>query len=116
VRERFRHDDGADPVLFGGVENDRGVRQRHGCHADRQPAAASSATPLLIGSVPDKEPEPIAYTNLAGPKKARVFYTSFGHPEDFKTPQFRKLLVNAIFWTTEPPYREEGRVLKVATK
>ncbi len=77
---------------------------------------ASSTTPILIGSVPDKKPEPVAYTNLAGPKKARVFYTSFGHLEDFNNPQFRKLLVNGIFWTIEPPYREEGRVLKVATK
>jgi nicotinamidase-related amidase len=77
---------------------------------------ASSATPLLLGSVPDKEPEPVIYTNFAGPKKARAFYTSFGHPDDFKNPQFRKLLVNGIFWTIEPPYREEGRVLKVATK
>ena len=75
---------------------------------------SSSATPILIGTVEGKEPEPIAYTNIAGPKKARVFYTSFGHPQDFENPQFRKLLVNAIFWTTEPPYKEEGRVLKVA--
>jgi len=76
---------------------------------------ASGATPILIGSIPDKEPEPIAYTNLAGPKKARAFYTSFGHQQDFENPHFRKLLMNGIFWTTEPPYKEEGRVLKLAT-
>jgi nicotinamidase-related amidase/type 1 glutamine amidotransferase len=74
---------------------------------------AEGTTPLLIGSVPDKEPEPIAYTNLAGSKKARVFYTSFGHPDDFENPHFRKLLQNAVFWSIEPPYREEGKVLKL---
>ncbi len=73
-----------------------------------------SATPLLMGSIPNQEPEPIAYTNLAGPQKTRTFYTSLGHIDDFANPQFRKLLVNAIFWTTEPPYRSEGRVLKLA--
>lgn len=76
----------------------------------------NNATPILLGSVPDQEPEPIAYTNLAGPKQARAFYTSLGHLQDFENPQFRKLLVNGIFWATEPPYREEGRVLKLATK
>jgi len=28
-----------------------------------------------------------------------VFYTSLGHPKDFENPAFRRLLVNAIFWT-----------------
>lgn len=56
------------------------------------------ATPLLIGTVPDKPSEPVAWTRLAGPQKARVFYTSLGHPDDFKDPQFRRLLVNAIGW------------------
>jgi nicotinamidase-related amidase/type 1 glutamine amidotransferase len=77
---------------------------------------AGSATPILLGSIPDKEPEPIAYTNVAGPKQGRAFYTSLGHWEDFENPQFRKLLVNGIFWVTEPPYREEGRVLKLAAQ
>jgi nicotinamidase-related amidase/type 1 glutamine amidotransferase len=77
---------------------------------------ASGVTPLLIGSVPEKEPEPIAYTNLAGPKQARAFYTSLGHEQDFAEPQFRKLLVNALFWATEPPYRAEGKVLKLVVE
>lgn len=56
------------------------------------------ATPLLIGTVADKPAEPIAWARLAGPKKARVFYTSLGHPDDFKDRQFRRLLTNAIAW------------------
>jgi type 1 glutamine amidotransferase len=31
----------------------------------------------------------------------RTFYTSLGVPEDFKDDNFRRLLTNAIFWTTQ---------------
>lgn len=51
---------------------------------------------LLIGTIPDQPPEPVAWTNRYG--NSRVFYTSLGHPDDFKNPQFRKLLTNAVFW------------------
>ncbi|MDO8544621.1 MAG: ThuA domain-containing protein [Opitutaceae bacterium] len=57
--------------------------------------------PLLIGTLPDKPAEPVAWTNRHGPKQARIFYTSLGHPDDFKDPQFRRLLVNAIDWAVE---------------
>jgi type 1 glutamine amidotransferase len=63
-----------------------------------------TTTPLLIGSIPNAEPEPVAWTNLAGPKKARVFNTSLGHWDDFANPAFRKLLVNGIFWALDNPY------------
>ncbi|MEW4567824.1 ThuA domain-containing protein [Tautonia sp. JC769] len=62
---------------------------------------ASSATPLLIGTIPGQEPEPVAWTNL-GPTGSRVFYTSLGHRGDFEQPAFRQLLRNAIDWTLEP--------------
>lgn len=55
-------------------------------------------TPLLIGSIPDQQPEPIAWTHRFGAKHARVFFTSFGHPDDFTNPEFRRLLVNGIAW------------------
>jgi hypothetical protein len=35
-----------------------------------------TTTPLLIGSIPNQPPEPVAWTNLAGAKKARVFNTT----------------------------------------
>lgn len=57
-----------------------------------------SCVPLLIGTIPDKPGEPIAWTHLYGPQNSRVFFTSLGHPDDFKEPAFRKLLVNGIFW------------------
>jgi nicotinamidase-related amidase/type 1 glutamine amidotransferase len=62
---------------------------------------AASATLLLVGTIPDKEPEPVAWTNRY--RDSRVFYTSLGHPDDFTNPQFRKLLVNAAFWAIGRP-------------
>jgi nicotinamidase-related amidase/type 1 glutamine amidotransferase len=62
---------------------------------------AESAKPLLIGTIPDQEPEPAAWTNVY--KKSRVFYTSLGHPDDFKIPAFRQLLLNATFWALDKP-------------
>jgi type 1 glutamine amidotransferase len=55
-------------------------------------------TPLLIGAIPDQQPEPVAWTHRFGEKRARVFFTSFGHPDDFTNPEFRRLLVNGIAW------------------
>jgi nicotinamidase-related amidase/type 1 glutamine amidotransferase len=64
----------------------------------------SSTKPLLIGAVSGQNPEPVAWTNLAGPKQARVLFTSLGHESDFENPAFRKLLVNGLFWALESPY------------
>lgn len=63
-----------------------------------------TTTPLLVGSISDQEAEPVAWTNRAGPKQARVFNTTLGHLDDFENPAFRKLLVNALYWTLEQPY------------
>jgi len=56
---------------------------------------------LLIGTIPGEEPEPVAWTNLY--RKSRVFYTSLGNVDDFKNPQFRQLLINAVFWAMDKP-------------
>jgi putative membrane-bound dehydrogenase-like protein len=57
---------------------------------------------LLTGSIPDHA-EPVAWTRRIN--KGRIFYTSLGHQKDFKNENFRRLLVNALYWTTkrEPP-------------
>jgi type 1 glutamine amidotransferase len=62
---------------------------------------AESTTLLLIGAIPGQEPEPVAWTNRRG--SARFFYTSLGHPADFQNTEFRKLLVNAVFWAMNKP-------------
>jgi type 1 glutamine amidotransferase len=61
----------------------------------------ASAQPLLMGSVPGQAPEPVAWTHRYGPRNARIFYTSLGHPDDFKSPEFRRLLLNGIAWAVE---------------
>jgi type 1 glutamine amidotransferase len=59
---------------------------------------AADSTALLTGTIPNQPSEPIAWTHRFGPKQARVFYTSLGHPDDFKEAAFRKLLLNGIAW------------------
>ena len=58
----------------------------------------SGTTPLLMGAIPGQPQEPVAWTHLYGEKQARVFYTSFGHPDDFKNAGFRRLLLNGVEW------------------
>jgi nicotinamidase-related amidase/type 1 glutamine amidotransferase len=55
------------------------------------------AQPLLIGTIPEKKPEPVAWTFIRA-DGGKSFYTSLGHPDDFKEPAFRKLLVNGLRW------------------
>lgn len=62
---------------------------------------AAEAKPLLIGTIPAKPPEPIAWTRIFGANHARVFYTSLGHADDFRNPEFRRLLVNGVRWAIE---------------
>ncbi|MDF1850612.1 MAG: ThuA domain-containing protein [Verrucomicrobiales bacterium] len=60
-----------------------------------------STTPLLYGNLPGKNPEPVAWTNRAGEKRAKVFYTSLGQKSDFEDAAFRKFLANAIEWALD---------------
>jgi type 1 glutamine amidotransferase len=69
---------------------------------------AKTATPLLIGRIPDQMPEPVAWTHNFG--EARVFYTSLGHPDDFQSDEFCRLLANAVEWTlARAPTRSAAR-------
>ena len=61
-----------------------------------------TTTALLIGSVPGKPSEPVAWTNSTK-GHGRTFYTSMGHPEDFKLPAFNVFLRNAIYWAAGLP-------------
>jgi type 1 glutamine amidotransferase len=55
-------------------------------------------TPLLLGTIAGQPAEPVAWTHLYGSRQGRVFYTSLGHVDDFKKPEFRRLLVQGIAW------------------
>jgi len=61
----------------------------------------AGAKPLLLGTIPDKPAEPVAWTRLYGAKQARVFFTSLGHVDDFQNPDFRRLLVNGVAWALD---------------
>jgi type 1 glutamine amidotransferase/nicotinamidase-related amidase len=58
---------------------------------------AKSTTPLLIGAVPEKAAETIAWANQTK-FGGKSFYTSLGHVDDFAQPEFRRLLANAVRW------------------
>ncbi len=60
---------------------------------------AHSARTLLTGTIPSESPEPVAWTHCYG--ASRIFYTSLGGLGDFKNPEFRKLLINAVFWALD---------------
>ncbi len=60
----------------------------------------ASTTPLLVGTIPDRPAEPVAWTNTTR-EGSRIFYTSLGHPEDFRNPMFRKLLLHGLCWALD---------------
>lgn len=53
---------------------------------------------LLTGTIPGHS-EPVAWTRTCN--GGRVFYTSLGHQKDFADDTFKRLLVNALFWTAK---------------
>jgi len=57
---------------------------------------AGDAT-LLATATAGGKTEPVAWTRLHN--GGRVFYTSLGGPEDFRNPNFQRMLTNAVFWT-----------------
>jgi len=49
-----------------------------------------------------KGKEPLAWARTYNKAKdGRSFYTPMGLPPDFENENFRKMLVNAIFWTAK---------------
>lgn len=85
----------AGSPLLKGVEVEKLIG--HGSLYKVNPVEADT-TPLLLGTIPDQPTETVAWTRLYGPGKARIFYTSLGHPDDFQSPDFRRLLLNGITW------------------
>ena len=60
----------------------------------------TSATLLQNGTIKSKKAtHAVTWTNVY--KGGRMFYTSLGVPIDFKNEHFRRMIVNAIFWTTK---------------
>ncbi len=86
----------ADPILHG-VGSFETVGSLY-----RNTGLAADDHILLNGAIPGHI-EPVAWTRIHN--GGRVFYTSLGHQNDFKNPQFLTLLVNALYWAVQqqPP-------------
>ena len=70
-------------------------------HLYKNPNLPAWVTPLMTARMVGRlEVEPIAWVST---KQRRAFYTSLGSPEDFGVPQFRRLLLNGIFWALDRP-------------
>ena len=95
----------ADQPILAGVTPDRWISSSwlyKVSPIDRE------ATVLMTGTWQDTT-EPVAWTRRYG--KGRVFYTSLGHADDFRLPQFKRLLINALCWTMDrpaPPHAAEA--------
>ncbi|MFA6543651.1 MAG: ThuA domain-containing protein [Limisphaerales bacterium] len=61
---------------------------------------------LLNGSVQGQPPEPLAWTHSH--HRTPVFYTSLGHPKDFETGAFNRLMLNAVTWALAQPVAQPG--------
>jgi len=71
-------------------------------HLYKNPDLPAWVTPLMTARLVGRaEVEPIAWVNTK--EGRRVFYTSLGHPDDFKDPHFRTLLLNGILWALDKP-------------
>jgi type 1 glutamine amidotransferase len=68
----------------------------------KNPNVSPDVTVLLQGTM-GKESEPVAWTREKNGR--RVFYTSLGHPDDFKDPNFIRLLTNALAWATRSEWK-----------
>lgn len=91
----------------------RGIPQgpfpAHGGLYQTAPLAAGTEELLRGRAAGVEREEPVAWT-FRRADGGRSFYTSLGHPEDFKRPEFTRLLVNAIDWLAEgiPERRPAG--------
>jgi type 1 glutamine amidotransferase len=68
--------------------------------------------PLLTGhainpqSGRDDGPQPVAWTKTDNNR--RVFFTTAGHPDDFRNDDFRRLVVNGLLWALNLPIPKTG--------
>ncbi len=55
---------------------------------------------LMTATIPtQKEPQPAAWTRTIN--GGRVFYTQLGGVEDFENASFKRMLANALYWTSQ---------------
>lgn len=99
---------GPHPLLAGG---DFSGYQSSGSLYRTSPLSPA-ADVLLMGEVEGQAAEPVAWTFVRR-DGGRSFYTSLGHVDDFKQPEFQRLLLNACLWAVGLPLAE-GEVHKAS--
>jgi nicotinamidase-related amidase/type 1 glutamine amidotransferase len=86
------------PLLTGVATNDL----RFTSHLYKCRDLAPGTLTLWNGTRADQEViEPVAWVRTNDQR--RIFYTSLGAPEDFDSPAFRRLLLNAVLWSVQAP-------------
>ncbi|MDC6389871.1 ThuA domain-containing protein [Maribacter sp. PR1] len=83
------HVDGGDWKLYG---DSKPILQGHSLKSQHQMDGNLDKFPLT---------NPVAWTKSYTAEsggKSRVFFTTLGHPYDFKIPEVRKIAMNGIFW------------------
>jgi hypothetical protein len=79
-------------TLLQGV-NPEGFRSPCSLYEVR-PLKSDRVQVLLIGSIPDKPPEPVLWMNRN--RYGEAIYTSLGHFEDWENENFRQIILNAV--------------------
>jgi len=65
------------------------------------------SVPLLRGTIEGAPPEPVAWTHEY--HGGRIFYSSLGHPNDFKNESFQNLVHNAMEWALKQPLEKREK-------
>ena len=97
---------GSDPVVVAVVESEakhpvlEGVGAITSGKLYKAGPLAESSVLLQTGAIKSKNVEQ-SVTWVNEYNGARTFYTSLGVPTDFEDDDFKRLIVNAIFWTLE---------------
>lgn len=73
------------------------------------PLAESATVLQIVGRIKDRD-FPVTWVNTY--KGGRYFYTSLGSPDDFQQESMKRLLANAVFWTT----RRDAATMKKAAE
>lgn len=70
-------------------------------------------TQVLLTGTDGVKSQPAAWVRIPKDKfRGRMFYTALGLPEDFKEPNYRRLLINAIFWVADRPVSAPNSSIK----
>ncbi|MEO2036844.1 MAG: isochorismatase family protein [Planctomycetaceae bacterium] len=88
--------EGSHPIVAGVSPK---MMKQGGSLYQTSPLAAGTSV-LSTGSIEGLPVEPVSWT-FTRADGGRSFYTSMGHTDDFRNPQFTRLLYQAICWVSE---------------